>query len=251
MNRRIRIALAVVLIMAIATTVTIVTTRSNAPAAPPASVGLVMDRHIPDVQLIDDAGRSTSLAAYRGRYVVFANFLTLCQEECPLVTAAFLSMERAVTAAGLAHEVAFVEVTVDPQRDTPARLRAYAKEFGAHWALLTGTQANLNSFWRFLGIYHQVVPEPKPPEIDWYTGKPLTYDVDHTDGFILFDRGGNERFVTVNAPNLDGRLDPSLKGLLDSSGINNLVHPAPQSWTVADGLAYLSWLVGSPIPASG
>ena len=56
---------------------------------------------------------------------MLAPFLSLCQDECPLITAAFIALQHDVRAAGLAHRVVFVEATVDPGRDTrgpPRRL---------------------------------------------------------------------------------------------------------------------------------
>ena len=50
---------------------------------------------------------------------MLADFLTLCQETCPLTTGNLLVMDRAVIAAGLGHRVRFAELTVDPGRDTP------------------------------------------------------------------------------------------------------------------------------------
>ena len=108
----------------------------SGPGQPSPSVGIVLNSRVPAIPLLDQWGRTTSLAAFRGKYIVLANFLTLCQDECPLVTGAFLSMERAVRTAGLSRQVVFVEATVDPQRDTPARLRAYAREFGTDWLSL-------------------------------------------------------------------------------------------------------------------
>ena len=61
-----------------------------------------------------------SLASFRGKYVMLAPFLTLCQEECPLTTGVFQELQASVDKAGLGDMVAFVEVTVDPGRDTPA-----------------------------------------------------------------------------------------------------------------------------------
>ena len=145
-----------------------------------------------------------SLAALRGKVVVLAPFLSLCQDECPLVTGAFISLQRDLRAAGLAHRVVFVEATVDPGRDTVARLAAYQREFGADWDLWTGTPANVAAFWKPFGVEYQIVPEEQPPKTDWFTGTPLTYDVDHTDGYILIDAAGRERFVDATAPNLKG-----------------------------------------------
>jgi protein SCO1 len=222
---------------------------SGDPPAPPASQGIVENRDIPNVQLISSSGAATSLAAYRGKDIVMAPFLSLCQDECPLVTGAFIALQRDVRAADLGSKVVFMEITVDPGRDSPARLAAYSKEFGADWVMATGTPANLNALWKFLGVSVQIVPEEQPAKIDWYTGTPLTYDVDHTDGYFLIDASGHERFSDSNPPDLHRQLDQKLKGLLNAGGIKNLDDQSAPNWTVDEALSSLSWLVGRTIPS--
>jgi cytochrome oxidase Cu insertion factor (SCO1/SenC/PrrC family) len=222
-----------------------------APAAPPADQGLVVDRPTPqDIALVNQLGRPVSLGALRGKVVVLAPFLSLCQDECPLITGAFISLQRDLGAAGLADKVVFVEATVDPGRDTVARLAAYQREFGADWQLWTGPPGALAAFWQHFGVSYQIVPEEQPPKLDWYTGTPLTYDVDHTDGYILIGTDGHERFVDASAPNLGGKLSPKLTNLLDDGGVHNLQHPQQPNWTIADALASISWLLGTNVPAS-
>jgi protein SCO1 len=220
---------------------------SSDPPPPPASQGIVQNRAIPDIPLISSAGTATSLAAFRGKYVVMAPFLSLCQDECPLITGAFIALQRDFDAAGLGKKVIFMEISIDPGRDTPARLTAYSKEFGADWPLLTGTQANQKALWRYLGASVQIVPEAQPPKIDWYTGKPLTYDVDHTDGYFLIDPSGHERFSDSSPPDLHGHLDQKLTSLLNDGGLQNLDHQANPNWTLSDALSSISWLVGQNI----
>ena len=142
-----------------------------------------------------------------------------------------------------------MEITVDPGRDTPARLAAYSKEFGADWVLATGTPVNLDALWKFLGVSVQIVPEEQPAKIDWYTGTPLTYDVDHTDGYFLIDPAGHERFSDSNPPNLNGQLDKKLTNLLNGGGLQNLDHQGNPNWTLSDALSSISWLVGQNIPS--
>jgi len=218
------------------------------PSPPPASQGIVQNRAIPNIPLISSAGTATSLAAFRGKYVVMAPFLSLCQDECPLVTGAFIALQRDVDAGGLGKKVVFMEITVDPGRDTPDRLAAYSREFGADWPILTGTPANLDDLWKYLGVSVQIVPEEQPAKIDWYTGQPLTYDVNHTDGFFLIDPSGHERFSDSNAPNLRGHLNKKLTNLLNDGGLQNLDHQATPNWTLSDALDSISWLVGQNIP---
>ncbi len=222
--------------------------NSGDPPAPSASQGLVVNRAIPNIPLISSSGTPTSLAAYRGKDIVMAPFLSLCQDECPLVTGAFIALQRDVRMDGLGSKVVFMEITVDPGRDTPARLAAYSKEFGADWVLATGTPANLNALWKFLGVSVQIVPEEQPAKIDWYTGTPLTYDVDHTDGYFLIDSAGHERFSDSNPPNLNGRLGQNLTNLLNAGGLQNLERQANPNWSLSDALSSISWLVGQNIP---
>ena len=226
--------------------------RSRA-AAPSSGFGTVFTRAhpVPSTQLVNQDGETMSLGSFRGKFVVLSSFLTLCQEECPLTTGIFQQLQASVKAAGLAHEVDFVEVTVDPGRDTPARLRAYQTRFGVDWTLLTGSAASIRAFWKPLGVYYQKVPEGHPAEVDWWTGKPLTYDVDHSDGFFLIDRSGDERFVTQDIPFLHGHLPSQLRKLLDSEGLKYLDAGDPgQDYTLPQAAEALSWLVGRRIAPS-
>ncbi len=232
-----------------AVTLTLAACGAGAPGAPPASQGVVLDRPTPlHIPLLNQNDQPVTLASLRGKDVVMAPFLTLCQDECPLITAAFISLQRDVEAAGLSNKVVFLEVTVDPGRDTPARLAAYRTEFGADWELWTGIPANLHAFWKQFGVSYQIVPEEQPPHKDWYTGQDLTYDVDHTDGYILLDSTGHERFVDASAPDVPN-LSKKLTALLDPGGVNDLHHPLPTSWTVSDALSALGWLMQTDIPS--
>ena len=61
-----------------------------------------MPAGIADLPLTTDTGRPTSLGAWRGQVVVLADFLTLCQETCPLTTGNLLMMDRASPRPGWA-----------------------------------------------------------------------------------------------------------------------------------------------------
>jgi cytochrome oxidase Cu insertion factor (SCO1/SenC/PrrC family) len=223
---------------------------TSAPAAPPASQGIVENRAVPaSIPLITEAGTPTSLAAFRGKYIVMAPFLTLCQDECPLVTGAFIALQRDVATAGLSKKVVFMEITVDPGRDTPARLTAYSHRYGADWTLLTGTPASLGALWKFFGVSVQIVHEAQPAKIDWYTGQPITYDVNHTDGYVLIGPTGRLRFTDASPPALK-HLDKKLTSLLNAGGLKNLYNPGHPNWTLTDALSSISWLVGRNIPAA-
>lgn len=208
--------------------------------------GAQLDRPVPAVPLLEKSDRQVSLADFRRRVVVLSPILTLCHEVCPLTTGAFISLEQAVCKARLGDRVVFAEISVDPWRDSPARLRAYARYTGIDFTLLTGTQQNLRRFWRFFGLDFFRTPQDKPPDVDWWTRKPLTFDVAHTDGPFFVAQHGHWRVLILGVPNVHGKLAARLRGLLSDKGLKNLAEPeAP--WTVSEALADLSFLVGRHI----
>ncbi|HEX5267385.1 MAG TPA: hypothetical protein VFW24_11480, partial [Acidimicrobiales bacterium] len=100
---------------------------------------------------------------------------------------------------------------------------------------------------RFFGWYYGRVPEASPPAEDWWTGRPLTYDVTHSDGFSVIDATGHERFATGADPSFRGKLPPALASYLSAQGRRNLTHPATGAWTPATVLRTLGWLMHRPL----
>ena len=234
--------------------VTACASGAGAPGPPSAYLGTVVDTPVPasvaNLPLTTDTGQVTSLAAWHGQVVVLTDFLTLCQETCPLTTGNLLMMDQAVTAAGLGRRVHFVELTVDPSRDTPSRLRAYRKLTGppANWSLLTGSPAVIGQIWRYFGVRYQRVAEDRPPGTDWLTGRTLSYDVDHQDALVYLDARGRERFVVMGNPNAKAApIAPALRRFLNAEGRANLSHPDASTWTAAEALSPIAWLTGQAI----
>jgi protein SCO1/2 len=98
---------------------------------------------IPPVDLVRDDGKTVSLPAELddGRPVVLNFVYTSCTTICPLSSLVLAQFQRGL---GAKHEqVHLVSISTDPEQDTPARLRAYARQFHAErgWDLYTGTVA--------------------------------------------------------------------------------------------------------------
>jgi protein SCO1/2 len=201
-------------------------------------------RHLP---LTNQRGRHVDLASWPGKTVLLVPFLTLCQDICPMITGNLLDAERSLRVERAASKVEIVELTVDPGRDIPARLAAYAKLTHSSWELVTTSPANLARLAKFFGFSYQKVREASPDTRDWWTGKPLTYDVDHTDNYFVLDPAGVERVVQAGAPSFHGHLNPRLYKFLDVLGRRHLSHPTQPYWTAADVLHALSVSVGKPL----
>jgi cytochrome c biogenesis protein CcmG/thiol:disulfide interchange protein DsbE len=223
---------------------------ASASVPAPLAIGteLQRPRPLPTVSLVDEQGRPFSLGAWHGKWVILAPSMTLCHEVCPMTTAVLTELADEVRRAGLSRQVVVAEATVDPWRDTPSRLHAYRKLTGAKFTMLTGSQAQIQRLWKFFGVYYHRVPQGKPPDIDWLTHKPETFDVDHTDAVFFIDPAGQERIANEGMPQVRGRLTPVLHSLLNDEGVHNLTHPQ-LPWTAAEVLDDLYFLMNRNVPA--
>lgn len=224
------------------------------PGQPPASYGAPVDRPVPEsianLPLTTSSGARISLNDLRGKVVVLTDFLTLCSEECPMSSANMNLMARTASRDHLASQLVFVELTVDPGRDTPARLAAYRGLYGnaPNWILATTSPSALAEFCKYFGIFYVRTKQGTPPARDWLTGKPLTYDIAHQDAVIFLDRRGHERFLLLGQADTRGAAPPAtLGGFLDTQGHQNLAHPGPLAWTAPEGLRIASWLLGEKV----
>lgn len=226
---------------------------ASAPASVPAPLAagtaLPRPRRLPSLRLVDAQGRPFSPRAWRGRWVILVPSMTLCHEVCPMTTAVLNQVQGDVQRAGLGGRVVVATATVDPWRDSPGRLRAYAKLSGASFQMLTGSQAEIGRLWRFFGVAYHRVPQGHPPDVDWLTHQPETFDVQHTDALFLIDPGGQERIADDGMPQIGGRLPASLQRLLNDQGRQNLAHPQ-FAWSAPDVMDDLYYLMGRTIPAA-
>jgi len=97
--------------------------------------------------LLDQHGAAFSMAELRGKSVVLNFMFTHCPGICPLQTQA-LRRVRARLPEAVRERVHFVSVTVDPERDTPEVLAAFAAKqgvSGAGWTFVTGPAPRLAS----------------------------------------------------------------------------------------------------------
>jgi cytochrome oxidase Cu insertion factor (SCO1/SenC/PrrC family) len=85
--------------------------------------------------------------------VVLINFIfTHCPDACPLQTAKMSEVQKQLAASN-DDRLRLVSISVDPKRDSPRALKAYASQFdaGPHWLFLTGEKANVDEVVRRLG----------------------------------------------------------------------------------------------------
>jgi protein SCO1/2 len=94
----------------------------------------------PDFALTDQDGEPVALEDLRGQTLLLDFIYTHCPGPCPILTGTHVSVQRLLPEE-LAERVRFVSISLDPARDTPEAMRAYATARGvdlSRWSFLTG-----------------------------------------------------------------------------------------------------------------
>jgi protein SCO1 len=124
------------------------------PPVPPVQSGMPLaGTPLPDVELLDDAGRTFRLADRKGTPLAITFIFTRCPlpDFCPRMNAHFAATLRDL-ASGSCH---FLSVTIDPAHDTPARLAEYARKFrhdSDRWTFAGGEAAEIRKLAAFAGL---------------------------------------------------------------------------------------------------
>ena len=112
--------------------------------------------NLSDTPLLDQEGRKLKFKreALGERIAVIGFVYTTCTTVCPVVSAVMAQVQEKL-GARLGRDVALVTVTVDPVRDTPARMKAYAAKMGsgAGWTWLTGPKPQVDEVLKVFGAY--------------------------------------------------------------------------------------------------
>ena len=121
-----------------------------------AETGRVVTRYsVPDVQLVREDGTSVRLDQEMadGRPVVLAFVYTTCTTVCPLISNTLADVQSRL--GDQRERVHLMSISIDPEQDTPARLRDYARTFhaGPEWQHYTGTLAASQTAQRAFGVY--------------------------------------------------------------------------------------------------
>jgi len=93
---------------------------------------------LPAFALTDHRGRAFARDDLRGKVWVADFVFTSCSDACPRLTQRMRSLQDRLDPHG---GVRLLSITVDPERDTPEKLREYARTYGARddqWLFLTG-----------------------------------------------------------------------------------------------------------------
>lgn len=154
---------------------------------------------VPDFTLTDQTGAAFQSAANLDKKIWIADFIfTNCPGPCPRMSSQMHQVQTALTGNDA---VRFVSFTVDPARDTPPVLAAYAQHFEAapgKWYFLTGAEADLNRMSRGVFMLGNV-----------------NGSLEHSTRFALIDGSGRIRgYYLTSAPEAIPTLIADTKRLL-------------------------------------
>ncbi len=153
-------------------------------------------------------GKEATEADYRGKIVLLYFGYTNCPDQCPTTLSNLAEILRRLGPA--ARRVRALFVTVDPNRDTPAVLAAYVRNFAPQIAGLRGTPDQLAALARRYRVVYSVTPATKDHP----------YAVTHSSAIYVFDGSGAARLIIASlastTPDIAGTT-ADLKRLVDEA----------------------------------
>ena len=153
------------------------------------------------LSLPDQNGQPRTLADFKGKVIVVFFGYTQCPDVCPTTMVELAQVKKALGQDG--ERVQGLFVSIDPERDTPAILKAYMASFDPSFVALRGSVEQAQAAAKEFKVFFAKVP-----------GKTEgSYTMDHTAGSYLFDPNGKVRLFVRYGAGADA-LATDIKALL-------------------------------------
>ena len=134
-----------------------------------------------EFQLTDHNGQPRSLKDFKGKVVVVFFGYTQCPDVCPTSMVELAEVKKLLGPQGDKLQGLFV--TLDPERDRPALLKAYMANFDPSFLALYTSVEKLPDVAKEFKIYYKKVDGPTP----------TSFTLDHSAGSYVFDPEGHVR----------------------------------------------------------
>ena len=129
--------------------------------APPGPAPTPLGQEVPDFALVNQDGKRIHLQQYRGKALLVTFIYTRCPlpDYCPLMSRNFAAIAQQIRSdPKLSHFTHLLSISIDPEFDTPAVLRAYGRNYAGtlhpfdRWEFATGTPAQVRKVAEFFGL---------------------------------------------------------------------------------------------------
>jgi protein SCO1 len=137
-------------------------------------------RAIPALDLLDQDGQPFTAQALRNRWTVVFFGFTHCPDVCPTTLSVMARMKKQLADLPTPDQPHVMLFTVDPERDTPERLKAYVQFFDPSFGATTGTLAGVEQAAAAFAVPFAKVPLPQGG-----------YTMDHGAGVFFVAPDGN------------------------------------------------------------
>ncbi|RVU90183.1 SCO family protein [Flavobacterium columnare] len=121
--------------------------------------------------------KTIQLKDLKGKVIVMVMIYTSCKAACPRLVADMRNIESKMPKNELTH-LNFVLISIDPETDTPKRLKKFAKDNlmdASHWTFLQGNINTIQEFANVLAVkYKKISP----------------MDFSHSNIISVFNKGG-------------------------------------------------------------
>lgn len=205
----VRAALAIAAAVAVAVGIGAAFWLRDEAVPPPAVNGYVLTepRPLPAIELVDENGERFEPSRFAGHWSFLYFGYTYCPDICPLALLELSSVKEHLAAAGRDVDVEYYLVSVDPQRDTPARLKEYVQYFDPSFHGLTGSSDALAALARAAESLYFI---PPGQDAD-------SYLVSHSNNFALLNPAGNIRAI-FTPPHTPEQLAADFLAVVDHAG---------------------------------
>jgi protein SCO1 len=159
--------------------------HSTDPLVPDANA---KDLFIPPFTLLDQDGRKVGNDLFTGRITIVDFYFTHCKSICPVLVQHMLDQARAL----MGTPVKLLSISVDPDHDTPAVIKAYAQEHGAdpnRWTFTTGDRQTIGRIIE-LGLKFMVGDDPSPDRAIKLEDGASMNNIVHPSWFVLIGPKG-------------------------------------------------------------
>ncbi len=137
-----------------------------------------------DFALTDDNNQHFELSSLRGKAVLIFFGYTSCPDVCPTTLSKLSSVQKQLGPD--AARVKTLYISVDPDRDTPATLKADLGDFDLDALGLTGTKPEIDKVVALYGASYEIIPTP---------ASAAKYTVAHSTTLYALDPAGRTRIL--------------------------------------------------------
>ena len=150
-----------------------------------AGIYLPEPKELDDFTLIGQNGQPVTRADLKGHWSFLYFGYTYCPDICPLTLVELNKLDQLLGQQGLNRDTAYLLISVDPERDTPAHLGEYVRHFNQKFQGATGNPQELEKLAKQLSVLY-IIPPHQVGE---------SYTVDHSSTVLLIDPDARLRAI--------------------------------------------------------